>query len=116
MINSDAEKYHEAIKYYSKAIEIFPEFYDAYNARAGAFEVVGEKVKVEQELLKTIELKPDFSIAYINLAQIYDVRGNVDEAIKYYKLFLEKSQPTMVVLLEEANQRLIELRKKIGEL
>jgi len=111
LISSNFKAYPTALKYYSKTIEINPKLVDAYNARAGAYEMLGQPLKAEQDLLKCIELESNYAIGYFNLAQIYDTRGDRKKAISYYNQFLTKSTPSMTELLENANQRLIELNK-----
>ncbi|WP_297247149.1 tetratricopeptide repeat protein [uncultured Brachyspira sp.] len=62
-------KYEEAIVYYNKAIELDPNYTDAYNGRGKAKNDLGKYEDSIKDFNKVIELTPNYTNAY------YD-RGN----------------------------------------
>lgn len=56
-----------AIFYFSKAIEIDPEYFQAYNNLGLAYEKSGDKKNAKKNYSKAIEIYPDFQLAKDNL-------------------------------------------------
>ncbi|MEI0510002.1 tetratricopeptide repeat protein [Brachyspira intermedia] len=67
-------KYEEAIVYYNKAIELDPNYTDAYNGREKAKNDLGKYEDSIKDFNKVIELTPNYTNAY------YD-RGNAKKKI-----------------------------------
>lgn len=75
----DTEKdYHKALIYYSKVIEINPEYVGAYNNRAVLLKIFNKYDDALSDYNKAIELNPDYALAYNNRASLY---------LKYFKLY-----------------------------
>ncbi len=70
-----------AIKRYSHAIELAPNFADAYTNRGLAYVKKGEIDRGIEDHNKAIELKPDYAEAYFNRGGTYKSKGEIDRAI-----------------------------------
>ena len=85
------DKYDEAIGYYDKAIELHPEFAQAYHERGMAYSFKEEFSTAVADLTKAIELNSDFILSYIergfNRIRIEDYDG----AISDYNWVIERS-------------------------
>lgn len=77
----DAGNYVEAIKSYSKGIELQPDYARAYGNRGYAYIQLGEHKKAIEDCSKAIELKPDYAIAYNNRGGAYGEIGEFEQAI-----------------------------------
>ncbi len=53
----------------------------------------GEAEKAKQELVKTIELKPDYAAARLELAAMLEIDGKIDEARSHYEYILKYIDP-----------------------
>ncbi|MFH1958600.1 MAG: tetratricopeptide repeat protein [bacterium] len=58
-------------------------------ARAVFFSSFGYKKKAEEEYASAIEKWPNFDIAYVNLGNIYNSRGDVEDAVLQYEKALK---------------------------
>uniref|UniRef100_A0A915CTP2 Uncharacterized protein n=1 Tax=Ditylenchus dipsaci TaxID=166011 RepID=A0A915CTP2_9BILA len=87
-----------AIETYKRAIELQPNFPDAYCNLANALKekdsqnnlanIKREQGKIEeatQLYLKALEIYPEFAAAHSNLASILQQQGRLQEAIEHYK-------------------------------
>ena len=81
--------YDKAIEHYTTAIEVNPDYANAYNNRSIIYRLKGNFDAVIQDCNKAIELNPDFAPAYLNRGNAYAEKGNVDEAIKNYTTAIE---------------------------
>ena len=63
-----------------KAIEIKPDFAEAYSNLGNILRELGKVKEAELSLRKAIELKPDFANAYSNLGDIWNELGDFREA------------------------------------
>ena len=78
----DKGNFDKAIKDFTTAIEIKPDFFGAYNNRGVAY---GEKRDFDtaiQDLTTAIEIKPDFADAYNNRGNAYGEKRDFDTAIQ----------------------------------
>lgn len=83
--------FDSAIKNYRKAIELVPDFKDAYNNLANCYK---EKNDIESTLecyKKAIEINEDFKPSYKNMGCTLQELKRYEEAIKCYKRGLESS-------------------------
>ncbi|MDO9577221.1 MAG: tetratricopeptide repeat protein [Candidatus Cloacimonadales bacterium] len=78
-------EYDNAILYYQKAIEIKPDFIEAYHNMGCAYCNKGNYDKAIECFQKAIEIKPDFAEAYLNMGVTYRNKGNYDKAIECYQ-------------------------------
>jgi len=71
-----------AIEKFSKAIELNPGHYAAYNKRGTARFKAGEIDEAIKDFSMAIELNPDYVNAHVNRACAYDEKGDADSALK----------------------------------
>ncbi len=81
---ADDEKYEDAIKAYTKAIELDPTDSFAYCDRGYAYDELGQSDKAIEDFSKAIELDPTDSAAYNNRGITYQNRGELVKAIYDY--------------------------------
>ena len=67
------EEYNQAISVYEKAIELNPEYYEAYNNLGVALGKNEQYEEAEKVLKQVIKLQPDFVEGHYNLAIIFPV-------------------------------------------
>ena len=72
----------EAIQDLTKAIELRPDYADAYCFRGRAYIIQGEHDRAIQDSTKAIELKPDYAEAYYIRGAAYIIQGEHDRAIQ----------------------------------
>ncbi len=100
--------YDEAIKECTKAIELAPDFAEAYNARGIAYVQKNELNQAIADFDKAIELDPELAKAYNNRGYTYYLKGEVAKAISDFEKFIEVSNDPRLVA--KAQQLLNELR------
>lgn len=76
-----------SLEAYEKAIEIDPNYKEAYYYAATIYGDIGETKKAISYLEKVIKLAPDDFVAYSDLGSLYEEENKLDKA----KSFLEKS-------------------------
>lgn len=84
-------QYDKAIYCHTRAIEINPNFAEAYNNRACAKKAIGDNTCLE-DACAAIRINPDFAEAYNNLANIEYQLGLSQQAIEHYKKALSLGQ------------------------
>ncbi len=89
MIYTDLVQWEKAVKDYSKAIELNPNFIEAYNNRENAYAHLKLYNEALEDFNKAIELNPNLAEAYSNRGNAYSERENLDKAIKDYKTALK---------------------------
>ena len=83
------EKYTEAVKEYTKAIELNPEYFEAYGNRGNAYADLGRYKEAIRDYNKVIELNPEGWLAYYNRGDVYADLERYDEAIRDYNKAIE---------------------------
>ncbi|MCI0446578.1 tetratricopeptide repeat protein, partial [bacterium] len=73
----------------TRVLEQEPNMVDAHFLLATAYLSLNENEKALAEMMKTIQLKPDHSQTLYNLAFYYQLKGNLDEAEKWYLRLLK---------------------------
>ncbi|MBI1185449.1 tetratricopeptide repeat protein [bacterium] len=88
--NSDGEHWKIATQQYHKAIEIYPDYYDALNNLGNAYRYVKDYDKAEFYLKKIIKINPKYGKAYYNLGVAYFESEQYEKCLnilqKYVKL------------------------------
>ena len=74
-------QYTQAIFHFSKAIEIDPKFFDAYNNRGKAYHSRGDFNKAISDYNKAIEIDLRFTDAYNNRGNAHAGKGQYEQAI-----------------------------------
>lgn len=82
-------EYEEAIKEYTKAIELKPDYVEAYFGLGCAYDDMEEYEKAIEKYTKAIELKPYDEIAFYNRGCAYADMGEYEKAIKDYTRTIE---------------------------
>jgi len=77
------------IEYYSKAIELNPQYAAAYNNRGDAYQALGKENEAFQDFSTAIRFNPEFAPAYINRGNIYENRRKHEEAIQDFSTAIE---------------------------
>ena len=78
-----------AISQYQKALDLKPDFAEAYYNLAYILHQLGQVEKTIPLYQKVVELRPDLSEAHNNLGNAYLHRGQISEAISSYQKALE---------------------------
>jgi len=84
-----AQRYDEAIKAFSTAIEIIPRDYQAYNFRGVAWALKGNYDKAIVDYDKALEIRPRYAEAYNNRGFARTQRGDLRKALNDYARALE---------------------------
>ncbi|MXV83977.1 tetratricopeptide repeat protein, partial [Candidatus Poribacteria bacterium] len=79
----------EALKVYSRVIELSPNNAEAYNNRGCAFQMKGEYNRATADYSKAIEISPDCPIFYNNRGAAYSAKGEYDRAIEEHNKAIE---------------------------
>ena len=86
---SEANETDKAIEYYSKAIELKPDYAEAYNNRGNIFAEKKQYDKALEDYSKAIELKPDYAKAFCNRGITYSEMKQYDKALEAYSKAIE---------------------------
>ncbi len=78
-----------AIEDYNKALEIFPDYFQAHNNRGVALVKKGEYKQAMVDFNRALELSPGYAKAYYNRGYVWHQQGNLDRAIDDYTKALE---------------------------
>ena len=104
----------EAIGIYKKLIDDFPEE-QAFLQYAGiAHSYLGEYDPAISYLRQALALQPT-PVGYFNLAVAYEKSGHLQDAAKYFRLYLENSRGESDVNIKKARAELESLEKKLGD-
>lgn len=101
------QQFPQALEAYQSAIQLKPDFVDAY-ANSGALYLMQKQWDLAIQQLKTaIQLNPQFVKGYINLGVAYHKQGLLEQAENYYQQAL-KIKPNMQNVLNNIKQLQIE--------
>jgi serine/threonine protein kinase/Flp pilus assembly protein TadD len=82
-------RYDEAIEAFTKAINIKPDYVDAYLRRGNAYGGKDEQDKAISDYSKAIELAPKYAEVYINRGLSYSLKGEYGKAMLDYDKAIE---------------------------
>ena len=91
------KKFSEAIKYFSDAIKMNPEFFNALNNLGNAYFAIGDLKKAEIYYQRALDINPKFALAINNLGNLRKELQNFDEAIEYYRSALKINDKLAVI-------------------
>jgi len=97
-IHKQLKKYDSAISYFEKAIQLNPNFSEAYNNLGNTKKRIG---KIDEAIFcfeKAIQLKENNIEAYLNLANIYKENKHFNKLIKVYEKILSFNQNDLKTL------------------
>jgi tetratricopeptide (TPR) repeat protein len=85
----------EAIRHYTLAMEMDPNYSEYFNDRGNVYLKTGRLAEAEADYRRAIELSPPYHEVYTNLGQCYRRMDRWDEAVRAYSLSLDlvPSQP-----------------------
>ena len=81
--------FNGAIQLYSEALEINPNFAEAYTNRGNAYGKLRQYKPAIQDFNKSIEINPNFDRAYYNRGLVHDELGQKEQAIQDYSKAIE---------------------------
>ncbi|MBN1867583.1 tetratricopeptide repeat protein [Candidatus Sumerlaeota bacterium] len=105
LLKWDLGRHDQAEKYLARAIDLNPEFADAYNSLGYLFAEQGIKLDQALELVqKAMKMKPDQGYITDSLGWVYFKKGEIDKAVEYLSAAarLEQTDPTIREHLAEA--------------
>ena len=82
-------KLDDAVKLFSKIIELQPEFSEGWNRRATVYYMMGEYELSTMDIAATLNLEPRHFGALSGQGMIYTMLDNRDQALKYYEQALQ---------------------------
>jgi len=100
----------EAIEVYKKLIDDFPEEQAFYQYTGIAYSYLGEFDQAISCLEQALAIRPT-PIGYFNLAVAYEKSGNIREAVKHFKLYLDNSRGESETSIRKAKAELERLEK-----
>ena len=83
------EKHEKALRHYSRALELKPDYVDAYNARGMIFVMWGKIDHALKDFGMAIKLKPDYFVAYLNRGVVHRSDGRYEQALKDFGKVIE---------------------------
>ena len=86
---TDQGDYDKAIEYLDKAIELDPNYANAYYNRARNHDRKYYYEDAISDYSRAIELDPEFAWAYVNRGWVYSAMGDYDQAIRNYTKGIE---------------------------
>ena len=81
--------YENAVRHYTEALKLKPDFAGAYNNRGNVHSDKGELNNAIQDFNTAIELSPELAEAYNNRGNVHSGKGELDAAIQNYNKVLE---------------------------
>ena len=75
----------EAIEWYKKAVEMNPNYAEAYNNMGNMYKDRGEPSQAIACYKKTLEINPNYAPAYNNLGLVMEAQERIDEAVVFYR-------------------------------
>ena len=91
--SKDNKDWGDAVKHFTKAIELDPEHAGAYYNRGAAYYWLDMFDESISDCAKSIDLNPDNIEAYYSKGRVCEKAGRIQEAKEAYDLFLEKASP-----------------------
>ncbi len=80
------QNYERSIQDYSRAIDVFPEYIEAYYNRAIAFKFIENYPKAIEDYSQIIEIAPNFVAAYAGRATLYTALNDHVSALEDMKM------------------------------
>jgi tetratricopeptide (TPR) repeat protein len=78
-------EYEKAIEAYKRAIELNPDFTEAYYHLGMAYSSLGKYKEAVEAYSRAVRIKPDYAAAYYNLGHAYSNLNRHDKAIKAFR-------------------------------
>jgi len=107
-------KLAEAVEIYKKLIDDFPDEQAFYQYCGIAYSYLGDYSQAIFYLRQAIALKPT-PVGFFNLAVAYEKSGDLRNAVKYFRTYLENSGGDNPKSIAQARSELSKLEKQLGE-
>lgn len=88
-----------SIKYYERAIKVWPAYPDALNTLGTIYFNIGDYRKALEIYMRNAKLNPDYIVSMGNVASCYHKMGNIPTAKYYYKKALQQDTLSPVIYL-----------------
>jgi tetratricopeptide (TPR) repeat protein len=110
-------EYEEAIKHYTAAMEMDPNYSEYYNERGNLHLKNGLLDKALSDYLCAVELSPPFPEVYANLGHCYYRMNKIGDALASYavSLDLDPYQPELRVMRAQCFEAMGDLDQALGE-
>jgi tetratricopeptide (TPR) repeat protein len=95
--------HEEAIKYYTRAIQLNPNGAKSYNNRALSYAFLGKYDETINDFNMAIQNDPDNPVLYNNLGIIYNELGNYEQALEEYNKAIEIDPNFALTYLNRGN-------------
>ena len=105
VVNDEDYHAHVAIKHYSRAIELYPDFIEAYCARAQIYFWLDDFDEAIKDFTSVIELDPDYASAYVQRGRAYSNKSCYARAIEDFNRAIELGDNSARELREEARKK-----------
>ena len=92
------DKSYEAIKTYTKAISLKPDYAEAYNNKGNALKEKGEYKLAAESYEKSIDLNPNYIDAIANLGIIWDLMKDFAKSERYFRQALLLGPKNITIL------------------
>ena len=99
---TDPNLVNKAIGYYTRAIELFPQYHEAYGSRGFAHSLLKKYDEAYRDYQQALKYRPDDDKVLLNMGFIYFLRNQLDSAETVYRKSLA------------VNPRFIEARRNLG--
>jgi tetratricopeptide (TPR) repeat protein len=83
-----------AITLFDKAVEMYPDFADAYVNRATSYAKLSDNDRALSDYTRAIDLRVNSPVAYANRGVIYEIKGDLARALQDYNKAIEM-KPTL---------------------
>ncbi|MBA2335895.1 MAG: tetratricopeptide repeat protein [Acidobacteriota bacterium] len=94
------------ISNYSKAIEIYPDFVEAYNNRGTALQIKGSRDAALKDFTRAVEIEPAFVQGYYNRAVLAAAENDFANALKDFDKAIELSPQLVFAYIGRGNVHL----------
>ena len=91
-VNRKLQNHDAAIENYQKAIQIKPDYTDAYMNLGITLKNSGQLISAVSTYKKILDIKPDDAETYYNIGNTFQVNNDLDAAVEYYQKAIN-SQP-----------------------
>ncbi|MGA1825344.1 MAG: tetratricopeptide repeat protein [bacterium] len=81
---ADQKNFDEAIKHYSEALRIHPDFAIAHNNLGNALREQGRDREAIEHYYEALSIDPNHALSHYNLGRALKEQGNISEAIEHY--------------------------------
>jgi tetratricopeptide (TPR) repeat protein len=113
-MNSDLAEHQLAVNDFSRAIELDPNFADAYFSRGVLYwREFRNAYRAIRDMTRVLELEPERAEALFNRAMAHQIRGDHEKAIADFEQYLVEGSDTF--WRESAERQIALLREMVAE-